>query len=406
MGPARLVAMLVVIAVVGTGCGMGATGPAPGDAGAIDVDHEPDGQAAADLATAVNTCGFELLRELADGDNVVISPVSVSTLLAMVLAGAGGETAEAIATALHLDPNSPDVQRYGDLLLVLTDTDDARLAIANSLWAMNGVPFEEDYLGFVRPTFGATLEEVDLGSQAAADQIDAWVADRTEGLIEEFADALGLPNPQAVLVLLNAVYFKGAWTDPFDPNHTHDGPFMRPDGSTVAVPLMTKDETVEIGRGDGFTIARLPYGDGRFGMEILLPDDDLGSLVARLTVADWNEAVGALAEQRMFLTLPRFDLSYDATLNDVLTALGMGIAFTAEADFTPMSPAAPWLDVVAHETRIIVDEEGTEAAAVTGGVMVTSMPPEFRVDRPFLFTISDRETGAVLFLGAITDPTG
>lgn len=401
----RTLVLLVVLALVAAACGVGSPPARSGDAATIEIDRSPDVSAASEVAGAANALGFDLLRELDDGENVVVSPVSVSTLVAMILAGAGGVTAEEIAATLHLDPGDPRLERYADLLLVLGDVDDVTLAIANSLWAAEGVPLEDDYVGFVRPTFGATLEEADLGAQETADRIDAWVAERTEGLIDEFAEALGLPNAQAILVLLNAVYFKGAWADPFDPERTRPGQFERPDGTTVDAEFMTKDAEMAVAQGDGFSLVRLPYGDGRFGMELFLPDGDLGELVDRLDPAAWAEAVDAVGEQRIMLALPKMDLSYEAELNDPLSALGMEIAFGGGADFRPMSPTNPWVDVIAHETRLIVDEEGTEAAAVTGGVMVESAPPEMRFDRPFLFTISDRETGAILFLGAITDPT-
>jgi serine protease inhibitor len=195
-------------------------------------------------------------------------------------------------------------------------------------------------------------------------------------------------------------------SDPFQEGQTREQPFTRTDGSTVDVPLMSRDGQYAIAEQERFTMARLPYGDGRFGMEILLPDRDLSELVRTLDRDAWEQAVADLREQRVHLLMPQLDISYDTELNDVLGDLGMGIAFTGAADFRPMSPADPWIDVIAHETRLIVDEEGTEAAAVTGGAMPTSAPPQFRVDRSFLFTISDTETGAILFLGAITDPTG
>jgi serine protease inhibitor len=162
---------------------------------------------------------------------------------------------------------------------------------------------------------------------------------------------------------------------------------------------------------DGYRMLRLPYGDqGRYGMEVLLPDEGvtLGSVLDSLDAAEWRAAVDSLTEQTVnLLAMPRFELRWEAELNDPLTALGMGAAFGGEADFRPMSPTDPWLDTVVHKTYLRVDEEGTEAAAVTGGAMITSVPAdplEFRVDRPFLLTISDSETGTILFLGVVADP--
>jgi serpin B len=395
-----------------TGCG--SEGP-PGDAARIDVDLvgdlSPDDARA--VGDAVNTFGFELLDTVTDGsENTVTSPVSVAALLAMVLAGADGDTAEEMATVLNLS-ESRDV-RVGALLRTLADTDDVTLSVANALWAREGTPFEQDYIDFVTDAFGATLDEADLASQDTADEIDAWVDEHTEGLIEDIAEDLGLPSANAVLVLLNAVYFLGEWTTPFDPGNTRDEPFTLADGDDVDVALMHLwDEDFGHAERDGYRMLRMPYGDDeRYGMEVLLPDEDssLDELIGSLDASEWRSAVDELTTSTLDeVAIPSFELEWDLTLNDALADMGMPTAFGPGADFRPMSPEAPFLDVVVHKTYIKVDEEGTEAAAVTGGVMAESAPVDplvFRVDRPFVFTISDQETGAILFLGAVTDPRG
>lgn len=418
------IASLLVVGLLLAGCGSAAV---PGDAARIDPELVADlgpGEAKA-VGDALNTFGFELLAEVTDGDemgdrpegqgggkNAVTSPLSVAVLLAMVLAGAGGDTADAMAEVLHLD--DPRDVRVGALLGRLADTDDVTLSVTSALWADDGTPFEEDYLTFVADTFGATVEEADLGAQQTADEIDAWVDERTDGLIKELAADLNLPNPQAVLVLVNAVYFLGEWTTQFDPSDTRDRPFALPDGSRVQVPLMhLREHEFGYAERDGYRMLRLPYGEtGRYGMEVLLPDEGvgLGAVLDSLDAAEWRAAVGSLTERTVGeLALPRFELEWEAELNDPLSRLGMGTAFGPAADFRPMSQADPWLDVVAHKTYIKVDEKGTEAAAVTGGGMATSAIPdqlEFLVDRPFAFTISDIETGAICFLGAVADPRG
>jgi serine protease inhibitor len=283
------------------------------------------------------------------------------------------------------------------------------LGLANTLWAADGYPFEHDYVTLVQDTFGATLHEVDLGAQESADRIDEWVTDRTEGLIEQIAADLGLPDPQAVLALLITVYFLGTWTTTFDEDKTRDAPFQLADGSQVEVPTMHRSNPdVETAAGDGFTLARLPYGeDEPFGMEVLLPDEDvaLDELLVELDLDIWHDAVSQLAPSpRSQLALPRFELEWDAELTDALQQLGIVSGF-GDGDFTPMSPANPSLDTVVQKTYVRVDEEGTEAAAVTGGAVAASEgPPPFRVDRPFVFTVSDRQTGTILFLGTVHDP--
>lgn len=405
-------ASAAAVAVLLAACGGDGGGPGQGGGDAPDADlaaglSSADAEQAAD---AVNAFGFELHGAVAqEGENAVTSPLSASVLLAMVAAGAGGDTAAEMVDVLHLD--GPEDTRNAALLARLLDADDVTLAVANSLWAAEGYPFEDDYVSFVQETYGATLDEVDLGSQDSADTIDDWVDERTNGLIDEIAEDLGLPDAQAVLVLLNTVYFQGTWTTTFDEGETRDAPFTLAGGERVDVPMMRRsDPELEASAGDGFRMIRLPYGeDQRFGMEVIVPDDDvtLEELLDRLDAGVWGAAVEGLQPATFSeVALPRFELEWDANLNDALQGLGMVSAFRG-GDFTPMSRENPSLDTIVQKTYIRVDEEGTEAAAVTGGVMVESAgPPPFRVDRPFAFTVSDRETGAVLFLGSVHDPRG
>ncbi|WP_164745249.1 serpin family protein [Georgenia faecalis] len=381
-----------------------------GDALDADLGLPLSAEDAAIAADGVNAFGFDLHTAVAeDGENTVTSPLSASVLLAMVAAGAGGDTAEEMTDLLRLD--GPQDTRNAALLAGLADTDDVTLEVANSLWADEGYPFEDDYMSFVEDAYGATLDDLDLGSQDSADTIDEWVDARTNGLIDEIAADLHLPDPQAVLVLLNTGYFLGTWTTTFDEADTRDTPFTLASGEEVAVPTMHRTAVeMETSAGEGFQMLRLPYGeDGRFGMELMVPDEGvaLDDLLDDLDADTWRDAVESLQTETLSeIALPRFELEWDAELTDVLRALGMESAFGG-GDFTPMSPANPFLDTVVQKTYIRVDEEGTEAAAVTGGVMTESAgPPPFLVDRPFAFTVSDRETGAVLFLGSVHDPRG
>jgi serine protease inhibitor len=407
----KAIGWLATVAVFLAACGGGGDASQSGtvgDGAAVELAGTLSPQETAAAAAGANAFGFDLHRQVAEpGANTVTSPLSAAVLLAMVAAGAGGTTADEMVDLLRLD--EPRDTRYAALLADLAGENDVTLSIANSLWAAQGHPFEDDYLTFVRDTFGATVEELDLGSQQTADRIDDWVDERTEGLIDAIAEDLGLPDPNAVLVLLNAVYFLGTWTTTFDEADTRDVPFRLADGTQVEVPTMHRsDPDIETAPGDGFTLARLPYGeDERFGMEVILPAEDipLDDLLARLDATVWQQTVDRLVpETPSQLALPRFELGWDAELTDALQALGMTSAFGG-GDFTPMSPADPWLDTVVQKTYIRVDEEGTEAAAVTGGVMATSAgPPPFLVDRPFAFTVSDRQTGTILFLGTVHDP--
>jgi serine protease inhibitor len=374
---------------------------------------------ASEIETALRSStefGFDMFKGLANhspDENVVTSPYSAAVLLTMLLNGAGGETREAIGEVLHLrDPFDAAInEQHQDLMSYLIEADpDVEIAIANSLWANEGTPFEEQYIDSMREHFAATVEEVDLGSQSAADEIDQWVAEQTNDRIEEMAEDLGLPDPGVVLVLLNAVYFLGEWTDPFDPDLTHDDQFTRLDGSTVDVPFMQKDEMFLYIQTEEYESVRLTYGEeAKFGMDIFLPSEHINLNEFRETFdfEAWSQANEDYTEAHINLSMPTFELEYDTGdhLDKVLEELGMGIAYGSEADFSPMSPVNPWLSTVVQKTFIRVDEEGTEAAAATGAAMVESAPPQVRIDRPFLFTISDSETGSILFLGQVTDPS-
>lgn len=402
----RLTAALASAVLLLAACGS----PAPrGDAARIDqklvADLRPGD--ARTVGQAVDDFGFDLFGKVADGrSNTLVSPLSLTCLLAMLLAGADGDTATQIAKVLHVTDRR-DV-RVGALLRQLSDTDEATLSVADALWAAPGMPLGKDYSDFLTKTFGATLRNGDLGSPGTAADIDKWASKNTNGLIDRIAADLGLPDSQAALVLLNAVYFLGKWKVPFDPAQTRPEPF----GSAGAVPMMhLNDESFDYAVRKGYRMLRLPYGKhGRYAMEVMLPDDShtLKDLVGSLDAAEWRAAVAALHPATVDeLALPKFELRWKATLNDPLAELGMPAAFGPGADFRPMSPAAPPLSRVVQKTYVRVDEHGTEAAAVSGGAMATSARvPQlvFRVDKPFAFSISDQQTGTILFLGAVTDP--
>lgn len=395
----------------GSGDSEGVTQP---DAEALAASLSDDEARA--VAAGINGLGFDLLDELAaetPGENIVTSPLSAAVLLALLRTGAGDSAEAAISDVLRLAPDAgEDADRaFAALLYQLRDTDDVDLAVANALFAAPDYPLEDSFIDRAGRSFEATLETVDLGEQEGADRIDEWVTDETDGLITSFAEQLGLPNPMAVLVLLNAVYFQGTWTTEFDPEQTNeDATFTTDDGTEVTVPLMHQPE-LETGyrHDDRGTVGRLPYGDDqRYAMEILLPPEgtSLDEAIGALDAEVWTELTTDLPEPEIPVWLPRFESEWESGLDDALKALGMEDAYGG--DYAPMSPDRPELSTIQQKTFITVDEEGTEAAAVTGGVMDTSAPidpDELRVDRPFLFAITDADTGTILFLGAIADPT-
>jgi serine protease inhibitor len=421
---AGLAALLVAALLAACGPGTDPGGDENGGDGVSAAVTAPDVAAIAaslsdsgarEVAAGVNELGFGLLAALAaesPGENIVISPLSATVLLALLRTGAGASAEAAISRVLGLEPGAgEDTDRaYAALLYRLRDTDDVQLAVANGLFAAPGFPLEPAFVERAGRAFEATLETTDLGAQQGADRIDEWVTDQTEGLITSFAEQLGLPDPQAVLVLLNAVYFKGVWTTQFDPDRTRDdGVFTRDDGVKVTVPLMFADLQAGYRSDARGTVGRLSYGgDERYGMEVLLPaaGSSLDAVVAELDAPGWAALTDDLPQPSIPVWLPRFETEWEASLDEALEGLGMGPAYSD--DYAPMSSARPMLSTIQQKTFLRVDEEGTEAAAVTGGSMIVSAPvdpQELRVDRPFVFAITDAETGTILFLGAIADPT-
>ncbi|HUU44910.1 MAG TPA: serpin family protein [Acidobacteriota bacterium] len=366
------------------------------------------------LVTADNTFGLKLLRELADaapGENLFISPTSVAMALTMTYNGASGETQAAMADALAI--NGLTLQEVNEasqaLRLMLEDPEpDVRLDIANSLWARDGIPFEEDFLERNRQYFAAEVTTLDFASPDAAPTINGWVDDKTEGRITEIVD--DPIDPDAILFLINAIYFKGTWTYKFDPEETSERPFGCADGSTAMVPMMEQADGFRYLEGDGFNAVRLPYGSERMGMYLFLPDEDVGlnEIIGVVDAATWDTWIGQFETQMCGVMLPRISLEYEQSLKNSLIALGMGLAFSDEAEFSQMTSLPVKISDVRHKTFLQIDEEGTEAAAVTSvESQLLSDPryPVLRFNRPFLCAIVDDGTGAILFVGAVSDPS-
>jgi serpin B len=281
------------------------------------------------------------------------------------------------------------------------------MEIANSIWIREGFEALQAFLDVNKTFFDAVVEVLDFSDPGAADIINAWVKEKTHQKIEEIVEK---PiDAMTVMFLINAIYFKGTWTYEFDPDETAAEVFHAPGGDQT-VQMMSMNVTVPYMQTEDFQAVNLPYGDELFSMVILLPKPgkDIDALVAALSDEDWANWLGAFAEQEGDIYLPRFELEYETSLNEVLMALGMEVAFTGAADFTGIHPAGGlFISNVKHKTYVKVNEEGTEAAAVTSvEIGYTSAPEGFvlRVDRPFLFVIHDAHSKALLFVGKIVDP--
>jgi len=371
-----------------------------------------------------NDFGLKLLRQLyAERQdkraNVFVSPVSASMSLGMMLNGAGGETFNAMGDVLGLNGllMVEANEAYKDLMALLVPLDPSvEFRVANNSWLEVGFPIRRDYLRRLQEAFDARIENVRFGEPDMAGVINAWVEEATGGRVTE----LVTPEEFAGLValLVNTVYFKAEWTDPFDPAQTTTVEFRRADGSTVSVPLMGQLLDARVGGGEDFgedfVVVELPYGAGAFSMMVVVPTGDatLTDLVEGMDGERWQEVVDALrGEVRTEVRLPRFELTYEKVLNDVLKAIGMEVAFDASrADFSWMLGneglgVRPHIGWVKQKSFIRVDEQGTETATATGTAFAASENSVVQADRPFLFAIRERLYGTILVVGTVTDPT-
>ncbi len=360
---------------------------------------------------ASNAFGFDLLEEVVAEDrssSVFISPFSASMALGMTMNGADGATFDAMRQTLRFGDLSEDEinESYRGLLDLLVELDpDVEVAVGNAVWHRLGLTLRESFRDRVESHFDARVEGLDFGDPASAEVINQWVREATRDRIETMVEP---PIPSNIVAyLMNAVYFKAGWTEPFDPDLTRTEPFHLPNGGTEPVELMMRDDTLRVHVTDRYAAVDLPYAGQAYSMTVVVPKGDVAvhDLVEEADDQWWSALVDGFHTTRAQVWLPRFELEWEARLNDALRAMGMEIAFQPGADFSRMfEDAGPWIDEVKQKTFVRVDEEGTEAAAATSVSMATSLPPQVRADRPFLFAIRERLSGTILFMGVIVEP--
>jgi serpin B len=383
---------------------------------------------------------LNLYGQLKDTDgNLFFSPYSISTALALVYAGAKGQTADQLYKTLCIPEMyrmdiRPDREHaaFGWLLDRLNDPNRSnayQLSVANALWGQQQFPFAERFINVNQQYYHAGLENVDFikAAEQARQTINQWVEDKTQDKIKDLMPP-GSIDAMTRLVVTNAIYFKGNWAAQFDEEQTADRPFFVAADNTVTVPLMMKKADFNYGETNTLQMVELPYVDNQLSMMVLLPktNDGIAELEKQLTpenLAEWHEQ---MRQKEIVVYLPRFETTSKFSLAKVLAAMGMPDAFSGAADFSymidsgydmmgggarPPHVTVPKLAIsdVIHQAYVKVNEEGTEAAAATGVAMrLTAMPappPVFRADHPFIFLIKDNTTGSILFLGRITDPT-
>lgn len=387
---------------------------APGQApGKLDALPRQLSVAEQKLIAGNNAFAFDLLKTLnaqQRQENVFVSPISASMALGMTLNGADGTTFDAMRRALRLENASRDEINagYKSLIALLRGLDNSvDFRIANSIWYSKTFPFKSSFMTEAQSSFDAVVKPVDFEDKPAVlSAINGWVNDATNKKIPKIISDI---DPDEIMFLINAMYFKGSWTNQFEKSKTTDAPFRLLDGSTATVPMMMRTGTVKAGFTNDYTIVDLPYGNTAFTMTIVLPREglDVNTVAETLTQEKWSALDQSTHEGERPLFLPRFKLSWERKLRDDLTAMGMGIAFTDAANFSRASDAGIELSRVIQKTFVDVNEEGTEAAAATiVGAVPTSAPSPVRIDRPFIFAIRERLSGTILFMGKVVKLPG
>jgi len=383
----------------------------------------------ADLALLIegnSAFAFELyqaLREQEDNkdNNLFYSPYSISVALAMTYAGARGDTAEEMATALRFMLEQERLHpafNWLDAELASRgegaqgkDGEGFRLNIVNAIWGQKDYSFLTDFLDVLAENYGAGLRILDFMTEPEESRvtINEWVSDQTEDRIKDLIPQ-GAIDALTRLVLTNAIYFNAAWEYPFDDKVTVDSPFYLLDGGQVTVPMMKQTESFGYTDGEGYQAVELLYDGNELSMVILLPTSgNFEAFEEGLQAQQVSDIISGLQLTQVAITMPKFEFDSDFSLKDTLAEMGMPIAFSGAADFSGMT-GAPDLCIseVLHKAFVSVDEAGTEAAAATAVIMretaVPDQPVEVTIDRPFIFLIRDIETGAILFVGRVLNP--
>lgn len=366
------------------------------------------------LVKADNTFTFNLLNKIpvSQGHNVMVSPLSISLALSMALNGADGTTKSDMINTLGFSGLSVDEinQIYTELIPALKKADaDVVMNIANSIWIRKSFPVLEPFITTNQKYYDASVESLDF-NQNAINIINGWVNEKTNAKIPKILDQI---SADEVMFLINAIYFNGKWQVQFEKSRTQNGPFTLSSGSSVNVPFMQIKEKFGFSVQTGYEALKMPYGRGKFSMVLLLPDvgKTPEQIMNQMTPSGWASLKASLATSpKVDVWLPRFKFTWESDLNGILSSLGMAVAFSEQqANFTKINNTQQlFITGVKHKTYIEVNEEGTEAAAVTSiGVGTTSVEiggSEFHATRPFLFFITEEDTGAILFAGKVENP--
>lgn len=373
----------------------------------------------AQVVEADNQFGLELFQKISasetEAENIMISPLSVALALAMTYNGAEGETKTAMEKTLKKHGLTADEinASYKTLVNALKSLDSkVILEIANAIYYRDNFDVEKNFVSLNSEYYNAEVTPLDFNATGEAlATINGWVAEKTHNKIEHIINEI---SPAHVMFLLNAIYFKGIWQKEFNEKSTIDQEFLLDNGNRTQVKMMCKTDTLEYTSNSLFSAIKMPYGNGNYNMQVFLPETGktTKNITDELNTENWNKWQKAFQLTKdLQIQFPKFKFEYEKTLNDVLTEMGMGVAFSGAADFKGINKGGGLrIDYVKHKSFIEVKEEGTEAAAVTVvAIEFTSAGPgksyiPFYVNRPFLFAITEKDTGAILFIGEVKRP--
>jgi serpin B len=366
------------------------------------------------IVPEANAFGIDLFTRTAaeDHKNLMLSPLSASVALTMLMNGTDGATYSQIRDMLGYS-SEHDItainQLYKELVPQLVDADTkVRLAIANAIFYRNEFDVKSSFLSTMKDEFDATIGKLDFSSPSALSTINGWASANTNKRIPKVMDEL---DPNLVMLLMNALYFKGDWTNPFDASKTSNQTFTKADGTSIQVPTMSGDVGGIATYTDRFSALELPYGRKNYSMVLIRPNGSLSEFMPTFNGNTWSTLTSALDAGEWTtqpVRLPLFSFEYEKILNDPLQAMGMQDAYQCGvADFTPLAvdPRDLCVSFVKQNTFVEVNEKGTEAAAVTTiGIIRTSVPVPFSLDKPFIFAIRERTTNTLLFIGQVLEP--
>jgi len=368
------------------------------------------------VVDSANKFAFDIFKpiitETKGGENLMISPFSISSALSMTMNGAAGETFDAMKKTLRYDGKTLEEinETYLKLMNEMVSVDPLVLIeIANSVWVEKRLEVKSQFMSDLETWYKAEAREFDVTDPGAVDMVNNWIEDKTHDKIKNMLETM---DSDLAMLLINAIYFNGKWRHQFEKSETQNKPFFITPGASVQVAMMHQNANLAIAYTGNSTLVELPYGQGNYSMVVMLPDEgattsDAASL---LTQSNWNTWMNNLGNNvtEVDLSFPRFKYEYKRKLNDDLINLGMGIAFSDWADFSKISNTGLAVSFVLHQSFIDVNEEGTEAAAATiVGIRFTSDLPHviaININKPFLYFIRETTTGTIVFMGQVNDP--